>query len=667
MVGTLISKISIPPGINKESTQYSSGSSWHNSNNVRFRGGYAESIGGWADSGTLTTYQGEDSSMLGLARGIFTWTDYSSNKLGCVGTNWKFYAIGGIAARDITPIRSSVTSGVTFAAVDTEDVLTVSHTSHGAVQYDFVTYSSAVSLGGAIIAAVINGEHQITEVIDDDSYKITVSVPANASDTGDGDTVDADYQVNVGQVDQVIFAGGWGAGPFDAGTISWDYAMSGSIVTDEMRRVSIDNYNEDLMISNRGGPIYYYDVSENIENNTPKDPANDTRAQVLSSFDGEAESPVIVDSFLVSESDGHVIAFGCNDLGSTSQNNLLVRWSDQNNPFDWEPSTDNSSGGQMLRIGSRIVRAIATQSEILIWTDSALYSMRFIGPPSIFGFNLISSNVNILSPMSAINVSNAIFYMGDDGFYSYSGSVQPIPSPVAKFVFEDMNRDQAEKVFAGSNSAFNEVYWMYPSSDSDECDRYVCLDYLQKTWHIGSFDMSVVASDAVVTGYNRTSWEDSITRAFPTATYISEIDKTAVPPVLKSNIVMHELSPVESAVMGTKDCFVESGDIDISDGDKFTFVSRFIPDLMVPEYSGNASPTVTLDISAKDFPGGSVTDTVSQVVAVDKIPGTFTPVSNDTAQRIRGRSMSVKFSSSAENFHWRLGDSRIDGRPDGGR
>ena len=668
MVGTLISKIGIPPGVNKESTQYSAGPSWGDSNNVRFRGEYAESIGGWADSGTKTTYQGLDSFMLGVGRGLFSWTDYSGNRLGSVGTNLKFYAIGGIAAKDITPIRLAVTSGVTFAASAGSAVLTVTHTDHLAKEFDFVIYANAVSLGGLIVASVINGEHQITEVVDANTYKITVSVEANGSDTGNGDTVDAEYQVNVGQADQQTAGGGFGEGTWDSAGVSWDYSSLSAVVTAEMRLVFMDNYNEDLMVCNSGGEIYYYDVSQNVENNVPKDPTADTRALALSSFTGSSETPSIVESFLVSERDGHVIAFGCNDLGGTTQNNLLVRWSDQNNPFVWEPTMSNTSGGHMLRMGSRIIKAISTKSEILIWTNSALYSMRFIGPPDIFSFTLISSHVNIASPMSAINISNNVFFMGEEGFYSYSGSVKPLPSSVSKYVFDDVNLDQMNKTFAGGNSALDEVYWVYPSSGSIECDRYACFNYADGTWYLGRFDMTPVAADAVATGYNRTAWEDATVRLFPTACYLEELDKTVVPPVLKSGIAMHELSPDDSTAMsGAMECYVESGDIDISDGSKFTFISRFIPDMMFPEYRDNANPRVVFTATGKDFPGGATTGQVTKNVDLDRTSGGYSPVGNDTATRIRGRSISLRFESSAEDFRWRLGDSRIDGRPDGGR
>ena len=644
--------------------------------NVRFRGGYAESIGGWTDSGTVTTYQGSPSDMMGVARGVLTWSDYSSRRLGCVGTNWKFYAIGGLTAVDITPIRSSVTSGVTFAAVEGSDVLVVGHTGHGAVPGDFVTYSNAVSLGGDITAAVINGEKQITSVPTVDTYKITVSVDAASGDTGDGAGVDADYQINVGQVDQIMF--GWGQGEWDLSGLAWDYATALSAVVDEMRQVFMDNYNEDLIVCNRGGPLYYYDVSRSINANTGQPETGITyRAQSLNTFTGNAEVPTVVDSFLVSERDGHCIAFGCNDIGTTTQNNLLVRWSDQNNPFDWDPTAVNTAGGQMLRVGSKIVCAVATKSEVLIFTNSALYSMRFIGPPDIFSFNLISQNVNILGRKVAVNVSGSIFYMGMDGFYVYSGAVQPIPSPVAKLVFEDLNLDQKEKSFAGSNSSYNEVYWFYPSKNSIECDKFVIFNYAENTWSAGSFDMSLVDVESGVTGYNRTSWEDAGARSFPSATYVSEYDRTTLPYTLKSGLALHELEPDESNPFVECGSHVETGDIDIAEGDAFTLLSRVIPDLEIPKVRDDALVSLYIDVGCRDFPTTlnsdytqsstvSITDDGKDGLAVD---GTSSYLGNNTSVRLRGRTIRVKFYNSVgmTTYLWRLGDIRLDAKPDGRR
>lgn len=678
----MIKRLRLPPGINKTSTKYSANGSWFDSNNVRFRGDYAETIGGWRNSDTTTTYNGSERGistdaevdMLGVGRGIFSWTDYSSNRLGCVGTNWKFYVIVGIKAFDITPIREDDANTVTFAAVNGSSILTVTDSTHGAVPGDFVTYTNGVSLGGVITAAILNGEHQIVTVPTVNTYTIVAydgsgdPLNANSSDSGNGSGTDASYQINVGQADQVLLGGGWGEGSYDSLSISWDYASAVSIVTDEMRQVFMDNYNEDLIICNRGGPLFYYDVSENINTTTGfPGTADDNRAQSFNSFTGFSNVPVIVESFLVSERDGHCIAFGVNDLGGATQNNLLVRWSDQNNPFDWTPTATNTAGGQMLRIGSKIIKGIATRDEILIWTDSALYSMRFIGPPDVFSFNLISSNVNLIGPQAAVNVSNVVYFMGDEGFYIYAGSVRPIPSSVEKAVFDDMNKDQGDKTFAGSNSAFNEVYWIYPSESSVEPDKYVCHNYADNTWYLGNFDMSAVGSSATSTGYNRTSWEDSVTRAFPSATFISEYDKTTSPYTLKTGLALHELCPDESSVFTSKSCYIESGDVDISDGESFTFVSRFIPDISVPDYRSDANPSISFTLTAKDFPGGSTTSTSSTSIDVTTDDGTYTPTGNSTAVRLRGRTMSMKFSSTSEQFDWRLGDTRVDTKPDGGR
>jgi len=633
----------------------------------------------------MGVYQGSDSYLQGVGRGIFSWTDYSSNRLGCVGTNWKFYAIGGIQAVDITPIANSFTGttmisfrshwagGAEQSDVALNEVEVEFQSPHKMVPFTFFTIAGAHvnGLGGNITGAILNQEHQVSEVVDADKVKFVIpgGVVANSSDTLSlaATSVSAHTQISAGQSDQTYHDGAWGNGRWDDSGIAWDYASASSTAEDEMRFVSIDNYNEDLMISNRGGPIYYYDVSENIENNSPKAATNDTRAQVLSSFTGSSNTPVIVDSFLVSERDGHCIAFGANDIGLTTQNSLLVRWSDQNNPFDWTPTDTNTAGGQMLRVGSRIVGAMLTVSEILIWTDSSLYSMRFIGPPDVFSFNLISSNVNILSRNTAINVANIVYYMGDDSFYSYKGSVSPVPCPVKKAVFDNINRDQPDKCFAGSNSMMDEVYWVYPSSGSLEPDKYVCFNYAENSWSLGSFDMSSVDPNSTATGYNRTSWEDVSVRNFPSCTFINELDKTSVPPVMKTGIALHELSPSESVVFSTKECSVETGDIDVSDGDAFSFISRFIPDLMLPESKDSSPATISFTMTGKDFPGGATTTTSSSSIVVDPSDGSYSPTGNSTAVRIRGRSVSMKFSSSSQDFSWRLGDSRVDATPDGHR
>ena len=673
----MIKKLTIPPGLRDESTSLAAGPSWHSVSNVRFRGGYAESLGGWTDSGTETTYQGSASDMMGAARGVFTWSDYSSRRLGCVGTNWKFYAIGGVTAVDITPIRSSVTSGVSFSATTGSNVLLVAHTSHGAVPGDFVTYSNAVSLGGDITVAVINGEKQVIAVPTADTYTIAVSVDAASGDTGNGAGVDAEYQINVGQPDQVL--DGWGMGAWSSTGLSWDYAPGVAFITDEIRQVFMDNYNEDLMVCNRGGPIYYYDVSANINANTGEpETATNNRAQSLSSFSGSSEVPTIVDSFLVSERDGHCIAFGCNDIDDeVNQNTLLVRWSDQNNPFDWNPSAVNTAGGQMLRVGSRIVCAVATKSEILIFTNSALYSMRFVGPPDVFSFNLISQNVNILGRKVAVNVAGSIFYMGMDGFYVYSGAVQPVPSPVAKMVFEDLNLDQKEKSFAGSNSSYNEVYWFYPSKHSVECDKFVIFNYAENTWSAGSFDMSTVTEDASSTGYNRTSWEDIGARSFPSATYISEYNRNTVPMTIKSKLALHELEPAESNSFASCGSHVETGDIDIAEGDAFTLLTRVIPDLEVTKKKDDALVQLYVDVDCRDFPTTLNNEfTQSSTVAITEegktgfgITGTSSYTGNNTSVRLRGRTIRVKFynNEGMTSYLWRLGEIRLDAKPDGRR
>ena len=470
--------------------------------------------------------------------------------------------------------------------------------------------------------------------------------------------------------------GGFGVGPY-GGAIGWSYSAAVNAVTEAMRTVSIDNYNEDLMISYRGGPIFYWDVSENITNGSAK-PTSDygdsaernARAFNLNTYTGQNESPRKVESFFVSDRDGHCIAFGVNALDGTTLDPLLIRWSDQNNPFDWRPTTTNTAGGQSLTIGSKIVRAIQSRSEILVFTDSALYSMQFVGPPDIFSFQVIATNVNIFSGASAIDVANVVYFMSDDGFYAYTGSVTPLKSPVAKYVFDDINRDQRDKIYAGSNSAFSEIYWFYPSSGSDEPDRYVCFNYSENIWYNGTFDMSSMStSDGTESGFARTSWEDIKVRAFPSATYIKQYDATTTPPTMITSVAIHEVennaSGVEELSGSNKVCSLTSGDVDISDGDSFSFVSRFVPD--VKFYGSEESGSMTFSVTGKDYPGGKETTSSTVDILQDISAGTYTPTGNSTSVRLRGRAVSFKFETTGENFSWRLGDNRVDVKPDGRR
>lgn len=675
----MFKRLNLPPGINRESTEYSAEGTWFDSNNIRFRGMYPECIGGWEQEGSFT--------LDGIGREIFSWSTYSGYQYICVATSWKFYVIHSCVAYDITPLRKTsdkISGGAMhpFAFTDGSSTLVVTDTAHGAQAGDFVTFED-VAASSPFTTEVMNKEYQIGVILSANTYNFTATdssgTPVVASGSGSfgGNIGIAKYQISVGN-SAPVSGSGWGLadwGGLDPSRAWGDPADLSITVSDGIRLCYVDNYGEDLMIANKNGEIYYWDVSSatTVSTGIPKSDGTE-RALPLDNgaFTGNSGTPEVIGSFLVSDRDGHVVAFQCNDIGASAKNSLLVRWSDQNNPFDWTPSATNTSGGQILRIGSRIVGGLVGREEILVWTDSAMYSMRYVGYPAMFSFSVVSGNVRIISSRSAVNVSSMIFFMGDDGFYSYAGSLAPLASTVEKYVFDDINLDESEKIFAGANSVFNEVFWIYPSSGSIEPDRYVLYNYLDQVWSIGNFDMSSLSLESSTTSaYNRTSWMDASIFGNPMATYVHQWDSTTTPSTQKTAVMMQEIG--SSAQGGDMNSFVESGDMEISEGDRYALLNRIFPDVKFFDIAESASdPSLSISVSAKDFPG-SAQSSISTVDVRHSVGtglngvGSVPPSGNATAIRGRGRAMSVKFSSDASNYKWRLGDTRIDMRPDGRR
>ena len=486
-----LTKLQFQPGINRESTSYSNEGGWYDMDKVRFRMGYPEKIGGWTKLGIK--------SFLGSCRALHSWKTIALNNYLGLGTSDKYYIEEGQGYYDITPIRETTSAGdVTFAASDGSSTITVTDTNHGAVVGDFVTFSGAVSLGGLVTADVLNQEYKINSIVGSNSYTIIarevnsvaditvdgvytpVAVTANSSDSGNGgSSVVGAYQINTG-LDTSVFGNGWGAGTWSRG--AWNSAAVIDTLTDTLRLWSHDNFGEDLIINVYNGGIYYWDASAV----TPLT----TRAVPLSSLAGASNTPTVAAKVIVSDVDRHVIAFGANPLGSSVQDPLLIRFSDQENAADWTPSTTNTAGDLLIGSGSRIVTAIETRQQILIFTDASLHVMQYLGPPFTFGINMISENVTIASPNSAIAIEDNVFWMGNNEFYTYGGAVQKLPCTVRDYVFSDFNQNQSEKVFAASNTSFSEVWWYYPSANSENVDRYVVYNYQQNIWYYGTLARS---------------------------------------------------------------------------------------------------------------------------------------------------------------------------------
>ena len=623
-----LSKLQFRPGVNQEITSYSNEGGWRDCDKVRFRFGYPEKMGGW-EKYTSSTY-------LGSARALHNWIALDgSNYLG-IGTHLKYYIEEGQGMNDITPIRATTSAGdVTFAATNGSTTITVSDTAHGAFENDFVTFSGAASLGGVITADVLNKEYQVVRVVNANSYEITSAVAANSSDSGNGgSSTVGTYQINTG-LDTSVGGTGWGAGTW--GRDGWgDAASSGLTTTNQIRLWSHDNFGEDLIINARDSNIYYWDKSNNLS----------TAAVELSTRTGTKTSiPQIAKQVLVSDQDRHVIAFGCDGLNSSASANqgdgtqdpLLIRFSDQENPLVWYPASTNTAGDLTLGAGSTFMQAVETKREILVWTDTALNSMRFIGPPFTFGLQQLASNITIMSPNAAVATEDVVFWMGIDNFYVYAGQTQQLPCTVKDKVFLDFNFEQADKVISGVNSEFSEVFWFYPSGSSSDNDKYVVYNYGEKVWYFGSLA--------------RSAWIDRGVRTYPIAAG-------------SSYLYNHEFGYDDDGT--AMNSFIESAAIDIGDGDQFTYIRRVIPDLTFNGSTNLSSPQATFTVKARNFPGASFDNTASG----DAIRTASSPVETFTNQlhlRARGRSFALRVESDALGAKWKLGSPRIDLRPDGRR
>lgn len=623
-----LTKLQFRPGVNQELTSYANEGGWSDGDKVRFRFGYPEKIGGWEKYTTST--------FLGTARSLHNWIALDGSDYLGVGTHLKYYIEEGQQYNDVTPIRSTTSAGdVTFAATNGSAIITVADTGHGAFENDFVTFSGAASLGGNITAAVLNQEYQVLQVVDADSYTVTVSATANGSDTGNGgsSTVGV-YQINVG-LNTSVGGTGWGAGTWSRD--GWGDGASGGITTTtELRTWSHDNFGEDLLINPRDSNIYYWDRTNNLS----------TRAVELSTLTGTKTSvPQVAKQVLISDRDRHAIAFGCDDLNASPSGNqgdgvqdpLLIRFSSQENVIDWYPTATNTAGTLRLGSGSTFVQAVETKLEVLIWTDTALTSMRFIGPPFTFGLQQLASNITIMSSNAAASTEDVVFWMGIDNFYVYSGRTQQLPCTVKDKVFLDFNFEQRDKVVSGINSEFSEVFWFYPSASSSENDRYVIYNYGQQIWYYGTL--------------SRTAWLDRGVRTYPIAAG-------------GQYLYNHELGYDDDE--SSMDSYIESAVMDIGDGERFSYISRVIPDITFDGSASTSSPQVTFTIKSRNFPGASFDNTASG----NTVRTASSPVELYTSQlflRSRGRSFALRVESDVLGAKWKLGSPRIDVRQDGRR
>jgi hypothetical protein len=616
-----LQKILFKPGVNRENTRYTTEGGWYDCDKIRFRQGTPEKIGGWARISAAT--------FLGVCRSLWNWVTLGSQNLLGVGTNLKFYIENGGAYNDITPLRASPTLGNNpFSTQINSTTVTVTDAAGGYANGAFVTFSGATAVGGL----TLNGEYQLSTIgTSATTYTITAASQATSTAVGGGASVVAAYQINPGPAYAVPLSG-WGAGAWGSG--GWGV---GTTSTDALRIWTQNNFGQNLIFGPRGGALYYWDATTSLT----------TRGTLLSTLSGASDVPLYQNWTLISDASRFVLVFGTNDLGSAILDPMLIRWSDQEDAAQWTPSITNQAGSVRLSHGSRIVTAMQSRQEIVVWTDASVYSLQYLGPPYVWSSQLLSDNISIVGPNASAIASGVIYWMGVDKFYKYDGRTQTLRCDLREYIFSDINQAQYEQVFASTNEGFNEVWFFYCSANSNAIDKYVVYNYDEDVWYYGYMA--------------RTAWLDSGLRNYPlAATY-------------NYNIVNQEQGVDDNTTATTLpiEAYITSSEFDIGDGHNFGFVWRILPDLTF-RGSTAANPQATMYLMPLQNSGSGYNNPPS-VAGSDNGVVTRTaviPVEQFTGQintRVRGRQMAFKIDSSDLGVTWQLGAPRMDIRPDGRR
>lgn len=620
-----LQKLTFKPGINRERSRYANEGGWYDCDKIRFRQGLPEKIGGWQ--------QFSKADYLGVCRSLFSWVTLNSITLWGAGTHLKFYIYKGALPNDITPIRSTSSLGSDPVATTSGSAeVTITDTGHGASVGDYVTLSGLTGPVGGVPASDLNQEHSITSITDADNYVITVATTATSSATGGGASGQAEYQVPVGfEVPRPV--SGWGVGPWGSGT--WGTGSTSTVAP--LRLWHQANFGEDLLFNYRGGDIFFWDATNGVT----------TRGVFLSSESGASDVPEVLNQVLVSDN-RFVFALGSNPIGSSALDPLLIRWSDQEDAVNWTPAATNQAGSLRLSRGSEIVTGTQARQEVLVWTDSSLYSLQYLGAPEVWGQQIVGDNISIMSPNSAKFANNVTFWMGRDKFYRYDGTVQTLRCDVLRYVFDDLNMDQRLQVFSGLNEEFGEVWWFYCSSGSTTVDKYVVYNYEQDVWYYGSLA--------------RSAWFSPSNSEYPVAATYG------------NKLVQHEFGlddRADLAAVAPIEAFVQSAEFDIDDGDKQMLIRAIYPDLVF-EGSTSANPNVTLSLFPRAESGSAYNSPLSES---GNSSGTTTRTATTPVEvytdridvRVRGKQISMKVSSDSEGVQWQLGAPRIEARPSGRR
>ena len=611
-------RLFLKPGVDKQNTEYGAEGGWIDSDYIRFRYGLPEKIGGWTEFNGSATY------FVGMPSEAFAWNDLDSAPYMALGTTKKVYIYYGGSWSDITPIRATQ-AGVTFDTVSGQTEVTVNDTAHGCIVGDFVTLSNVTGDPGGIPNASLTHEFEVIDVVNANEYKISSPVAASSTATAAG-SADAAYQINVGS-DVSYSDFGWGTGTW--GLSTWGTARPSSAGLALISRVwQFDNFGEKLVMQLVDGGIYEWDPNSGVS----------TRATAISGAPTKSKYAV------VSTPDRHLVCLGTEGtIGtSSSQDPMFVRFSNQEDMNTFTPSAINTAGGQRLTDGNEIVSALRSRGQILIWTDTALHGMQYVGPPYTFGFQQLGANCGLIGPHASADVNGVAYWMSKDAFFVFDGTVKKLPCTVQDYVFKDINIVQAAKTHVGINTQFNEVTWWYCSADTDYIDRFVTYNYLENVWSVGTMA--------------RTAWTDL-------GTFDKPVASTYDPDGTEATIsTIYGLTAGRSRLYNQEDgknangsaitAYVKSGYFDIGDGDSMMFMKRFIPDFKDQE--GN----LTIHLLLRPYPQSSA-------VPSSLDPYVISPTTDKVDTRARGRQISLRIESSEIDTNWRFGTMRVDVQPDG--
>jgi len=605
------------PGIDKQDTAYSAGDQrkYVDSDFVRFHYGKPERWKGWS------YLPNPNKTIVGVVRDTHSWIGLDGTRYLALGTDRKLYLYSASKVYDITPIRETASLTNPFTTNGTTTV-TVTDADHGAIEGDFVTFDSFSAIDGLDM----NNEFEVTTYVDANTYKVTHTSAASGSTSGGGGSGNANYQINIGETASA-FGYGWGAGTWSTST--WNTPRSSSTVVVDARNWSLDNFGEDLIATVLNGKTFIKDISGAI----------DARATALSN------APTASRFSLVSTDTRHLMIFGTETtIGTpTSQDDLLFRFSDREDATEYTPVATNEAGSLRISDGSRIVGAVKSSGQILVWTDTSLHGIQFVGTPFTFGLRQLGANCGLIAQHASIEVNGRAYWMSDNSFYMYDGVVKKMPCSVQDYVFDDLSYTNRNDIACGINTAFNEIIWYYPSASATAIDRGVAYNYLENTWY--------------TVNLGRTTWLGAYVYEQPIATEYSASLTANVSTILgltagASYIYEHESG--NNQADGTAiSAFLTTGSVEIGDGDELMSVSKLVPDF------DNLANTMTATLTLEQYPQSS--DTVST-------SGTISSTTEKIDVRGRGRAVKIKYETNTVNdTAWRLGSTKLQLRPDGRR